>query len=157
MLVSLDLFAFFDTVDHQILIFRLQHDFKVVDSAFFWLSLYLTNRSQLTKVGKTFSPILPLSAGVPQGPDLGSLLLVIYTSPLTKIFQKHHITFHQYADHIIFTSEFSYDNPQPAVEEISKCVFSVHTWLSQNLLKLNIDKKMQCLPVLNYAYKLYQK
>ena len=43
-------------------------------------------------------------------------------------------------DDIILTSEFSYDNPQPAIEEISKCVSSVHTWLSQNLLKLNIDK-----------------
>ena len=34
----------------------------------------------------------------------------------------------------------SYDNPQAAVEEISKCISSVHTWLSRNLLKLNINK-----------------
>ena len=98
------------------------------------------NRSQFTKVGKTFSPILPLPAGDPKGSVVGPLLFVIYTFPLAKIFQKHYITFYQYADDIILTSKFFYDNPQPAVKEIFKCVFSVHIWLSQNLLKLNIDK-----------------
>ena len=107
--------------------------------------------SAFTKVGKISAPIMHLSAGVPQGSVLDSLLFVIYTFSLAKIFQKHHITSHQFADDIILTSEFSYGNPQPAVEEISKCVSSVHTWHSQNLLKLNIEKKMQCLSVLNRA------
>ena len=106
LLVSLDLSAAFDTVDHHILISRLQHDFKVVDSDLLWLGSYLTNRSQFTAEGKTSSPILPLSVGVPQGSVLGSLLFVIYTSPLAKNFQKYPINFHQYADDIILTSEF---------------------------------------------------
>ena len=86
LLVSLDLSAAFDTVDHQILMSRLQHDFKIVDSALLWLGLYLTNLSQFPKIGKTSSLILPLSAGVSQGSVFGSLLFVIYTFPLAKIF-----------------------------------------------------------------------
>ena len=138
LLVSLDLSAAFDTTDNQIFISTLKHDFRVVNTVLLWLTSYLTNRSQFIKVDKIYSPILPLSTGVPQESVFGSLLFVIYIHPLTKIFKKHHITFHQYVVDMILTSKFPYDNPQQAVKEISKRVFSVHT--SQNLLKLNIDK-----------------
>ena len=46
LLVSLDLSAAFDTIDHSTLLSRLETSFGVSGSALSWLSSYLSNRTQ---------------------------------------------------------------------------------------------------------------
>ena len=53
LLVSLDLSASFDTIDHDILISRLQHSFQsfgISGPVLSWLKSYLHNRSQSVRV-----------------------------------------------------------------------------------------------------------
>jgi len=44
LLVSLNLSAAFDTIDHSTLIDRLSHSFGVTDMALSWIHFYLTDR-----------------------------------------------------------------------------------------------------------------
>ena len=66
-LVSLDLSAAFDTIDHDTLICRLHSDFGVAGAALNWIHSYLTNRSQSVTIGHCHSPDQTLSSSVPQG------------------------------------------------------------------------------------------
>ena len=70
-LIGLDLSAAFDTVDHLLLIERLQLEFGVNYTALDWLRSYLVDRVQFVKMGKHQSDKVALDVGVPQGSVLG--------------------------------------------------------------------------------------
>ena len=74
MLLSLDLSAAFDTIDHHILVERLRVSFGVTGAALAWISSYLTNRSQAVQIGADRSNVSTCSFGVPQGSVLGPIL-----------------------------------------------------------------------------------
>ena len=67
LLVMLDLSAAFDTVNHKILLERLQYDigFSGVHVPLQWINSYLSNRSQRIAVQGTLSRIFDLDCGVP--------------------------------------------------------------------------------------------
>ena len=73
-LISLDLSAAFDTVDHAILLQRLQSEFGVTDILLSWLHSYLEGRTQFVKLGQQQSQVVGLDVGVPRGSVLGPLL-----------------------------------------------------------------------------------
>ena len=67
LLTLLDLSAAFDTIDHSILLERLQHSFGITNSAHSWFLSYLSNRQQSVVVDGFFSDPVRLTYGVPQG------------------------------------------------------------------------------------------
>ena len=145
LLVSLDLSAAFDTIDHRILINRLETCFGVSATVLSWLSSYLIGRQQSVRVGGHSSPFLVCKSGVPQGSVLGPILFNMYTSPLSIICSSHGISQQQYADD---TQLFIALAPSSISVEISKltlCLTSLHSWFSQNGLALNADKSESIL------------
>ena len=78
-MIMLDLQKAFDTVDHNILCEKLK--VMGVDSVE-WFSSYLSGRSQTVNVNETFSDILPITCGVPQGSILGPLLFLCYVNDM---------------------------------------------------------------------------
>ena len=142
-LLLLDLSAAFDTVDHDILLFRLQQRFGVTGKPLLWFKSYLSSRMQFVSVDGAASSDHALQCGVPQGSVLGPILYVLYTSPLSDIVKKFNLSYHFYADDSQLYLSFQPTIPSDrdlAVSNIERCVHEIDHWMLINRLKLNKDK-----------------
>ena len=94
----LDLSAAFDTIDHNILIERLEKTYGLGGSVLQWFKSYLDNRSQFVNIDSIKSSISKIECGVPQGSVLGPILFSLYTQPLSEVISKNDCKFHKFAD-----------------------------------------------------------
>ncbi len=76
--VLLDLSAAFDTIDHDILIDRLQNYTGIQGQALRWFRSYLSDRYHFVYLNGESSQLSPVKYGVTQGSVLGPLLFSIY-------------------------------------------------------------------------------
>ncbi len=97
LLVLLDLSAAFDTIDHDILLDRLQNYMGIQGQTLRWFRSYLSDCYHFYWNGES-SQLTPVKYGVPQGSVLGQLLFSIYMLTLGNITRKYGISFHCYAD-----------------------------------------------------------
>ena len=86
MLLLLDLSAAFDTVDHVILLKRLNSKFSIRGTALDWFRSYLTNRTQVVLIDGRKSQSRELKCGVPQGSVLGPILYLPILLPTFYVF-----------------------------------------------------------------------
>ena len=142
-LLLLDLSAVFDTVDHEILLYRLQSKFEIKGKVQAWFRSYLTDRTHFVNIDGSISSVYSVSYGVPQWSVLGPLLYLLYTSPLGNLMQKHDISFHLYADNNQIYTTFSFNNDvelSSATCWVERCLSDTTNWMSANKLKLNTSK-----------------
>ena len=97
-LAILDLSAAFDTLDHAILLRRLESTFGNSGLALSWFESYLSDRTQSVVVDGLMSTPIPLVFGVPQGSVLGPVLFTLYSQPLSDVVACHSCDYHKYAD-----------------------------------------------------------
>ena len=79
--VFLDFQKTFDTVNHKILLSKLEH-YGIRGIALNLFQNYLKNQTQFVEINKKSSTILPIDYGVPQGSVLGPLIFLIYINNL---------------------------------------------------------------------------
>ena len=77
--IFLDLSKAFDTVNHEILIKKLEH-YGIRGVAKHWFESYFRGRYQTVTVNETKSSTNIISCGVPQGSVLGPILFVLYVN-----------------------------------------------------------------------------
>ena len=133
-LVLLDLTAAFDTVDHQILLSRLELCVGITGNVLKWFKSYLSKRTFSVNLGQYSSAAAPLFCGVPQGSILSPILFALYLLPLGSIFKKHNISSFHLQIYLPLNSN------KESTNALSNCLKDVKTWLELNFLSLNNNK-----------------
>ena len=68
---------------------------------------------------------------------------MLYTTPLSKICNKHTVTYHLYADNQQLYLSFKPSNAgakEQWFEQLHGCIADICKWMSANMLKLNNEK-----------------
>lgn len=138
--VFCDLSKAFDCVDHQTLLFKLEH-YGVSGKALSLLHSYLSDRLQKVNIHGTNSSGAPLKMGVPQGSILGPLLFLIYINDLP-FYSKDLCEIVLFADDTSLI--FKTDRRQEIFDDVNNALSKVLDWFTTNNLLLNA-KKTKCL------------
>ena len=156
-LLMLDLSAAFDTIDHDILLFRLCNVYGITGDALDWFRSNLTGRIQRVVIEDAVSVDQELGFGVPQGSVLGPNIYCMYTKPVSDIIQRHGLSHHCYADDtpLYMTIDHSNNNWRDGLARIQVCVSEIREWINQNMLKLNGDKTELIVFTSKYKQDLY--
>ena len=136
----LDLSAAFDTVDHDILMKRLNVSYGIGGCVLKWLESFVRGRTQTVAFNDKQAPMTYLEYGVPQGSVLGPLLFVLYRADICDIAKSHCVGNHAYADDQQLYIHCLPHEASTAVSRFTKCFFDIENWMMSSRLKLNTDE-----------------
>ncbi len=133
--VFIDLQKAFDTIDHSILISKLQH-YGIRGLPCTWLESYLSNRTQFVKFNGAISDEMMIRCGVPQGSILGPALFILYINDIANVSVK--LKFILFADdtNIFYTGK----GVKNVNDVINKELRLLNVWFKVNKLSLNVKK-----------------
>ena len=143
-LIVLDMSAAFDTVDHDILLDRLESKFGIKYMVKSWFSTYLRDRVTKVSIDGDFSDNHIMRYSLPRGSIIGPHGFILYTSPVGNInISYSNISFHAYADDLQLYAEFdprSEGDCERVLARLSPCIDVINEWMIRNTLRLNQDK-----------------
>ena len=91
-MITIDLSAAFDTVDHDILLNTMFYKFGISGNAIEWVNSYLRPRSCKVNIKNSYSTERQLNFSVPQGSVAGPVLYHAYASTLEDVVKKENAT-----------------------------------------------------------------
>ena len=127
----------FDTVDHQILFAKLNHNgIRGVSNDWFKSNSNLSNHNQYVSINGYESGLAAINCGVPQGAVLGPILFLLYINDLNQAIKFCKV--HHFADD---TNLLCLSN---SIKKLNKLVNAdlkhlLH-WLNANNISLNVKK-----------------
>ena len=127
----IDLQKAFDTVDHDILLRKLEL-YGIRGTGNNWFRSYLKNRKQYININGTKSDYKQVLHGVPQGSVLGPLLFIIYINDLPKALI--------FSDPSLFADDTCLLYSNLSLRVIEKRLNIDLKWLCANKISLNVSK-----------------
>ena len=133
--IFVDLSKAFDTVNHEILIGKLEH-YGIRGKALELFKSYLYDRKQYVQIKNCKSDTRSISCGVPQGSVLGPLLFLIFINDLPNCCDSGY--FRIFADD---TNVFFHVNSVDELKAIGEIIMTaLNSWFTANKMTLNTDK-----------------
>ena len=133
--VYLDLSKAFDTINHNILIKKLEY-YGIRGMALEWFRSYLFQRRQYVSYLSTNSDTEIMSFGVPQGSVLGPLLFILYSNDIHRSLS--------YCKSILFADDTTIylngKNLNVLYEQVNSDLKSLTDWFRANQLSVNPTK-----------------
>ena len=133
--IFIDFRKAFDTVDHAILLEKLDH-IGIRGQAYNWFKSYLNNRQQFVEFEGTSSFVKYVKCGVPQGSNLGPLLFLFYINDLASVSEELFA--------ILFADDSNFFCTGKDINTLVNTVNSelklIVSWLNANKMSLNVDK-----------------
>ena len=131
----LDVSKAFDSVDHGILLNKLQH-YGVRGLQLKLFESYLVNRRNRVSIGNAYSPVFLSTKGVPQGSALGPTLFTLFINDLLFFFSSLEITL--FADDFLLC--MSGANVMSLVMDADILLKTIVEWYNANALNINSSK-----------------
>lgn len=133
--VHFDLKKAFDTIDHNLLLKKLEF-YGLNDLSINLMRSYLSNRSQIVKIdtesGPIFSESRTIKLGVPQGSILGPLLFIIFVNDLPEFLDAPTYLFADDTSTVVWGDE--------AINHLKRVYQRANSWFLANGLSLNESK-----------------
>jgi hypothetical protein len=133
--IFIDLSKAFDTIDHKLLINKMQY-YGIRGIVLDWFKSYLSNRVQYVNINNSNSSCLSITCGVPQGSILGPLLFILYINDIVNV--------SKLARYIMFADDtnlfFSHADINMLYKVINDELVLISKWFKLNKLSLNIKK-----------------
>ena len=147
-LVLLDFSAAFDTIDHGILLRRLESTFGIRGLALEWMRSYITGRHQAVLIDGFTSALVPLLFDVAQGSVLGPIVFVLYTTPLYRLVRAFRVDCHFFSDDSQLYKIFRTlrrlllggVSQKEVCSTLANCFAVIQQWTIVNKMMLNVGK-----------------
>ena len=138
--MSIDLCKAFDTIYHELLIFKMEN-YGFRDAAKDFVTSYLENRMQFVIYNDIKSDFSNSNIGVPQGSVFGPLLFNIFLNDLHIVSNSSIPILFDDDTNLIFKDKDANTLKLTMKNELKK----LNIWLSENKLTINIDKSSYIL------------
>ena len=133
--LGLDIRKAFDTINHKILIEKMDH-YGIRNVTLSWFRSYLEHRTHQVKIDTYFSKEELITCGVPQGSILGPLLFILYLNDFVNVNPNNHNVLYADDTNIFFTTDPNAQN----VDRINIQLDYLNKWFAVNHLSLSHEK-----------------
>ncbi len=142
----------FDTIDHDVLLDRLNGHCGLTGPALSWFTSYLRGQTQVVNIGNASSQMINIRFGVPRGSVLGWTLFTTYICQLPSVTATDGVTIDGFCDDTQARIRLPFPkNPSPSAQ-FSTSLSLLSTWCLncerfylENRLRLNVDKTVYFL------------